>query len=76
MVSVYAVVLIMSFGAARGRLLARGVVKNIFGRGVSMSTLLQESERLLPLWGLIHHRIEEFRRASYPSLSTDERDYP
>lgn len=53
----------------------KSLLKNIFGRAVPMSTLLEESERLLPLWHAIHKRIEDFRRSAYSSLSQEEKRY-
>jgi hypothetical protein len=53
----------------------KSLLKNIFGRGVPMSKLLEESERLVPLWDAIHTRIEEFRRSAYSSLSKEEKRY-
>jgi hypothetical protein len=53
----------------------KSVVKNIFGRGVPMSKLLQDAEALLPLWTSIRTRMQSFRQRSYAALSTDERHY-
>ena len=53
----------------------KSFVKNLFGQGVPMSKLLQDSEGLLPLWDAIHQKIEAFRQSAYLSLSKDERCY-
>lgn len=53
----------------------RSVLKNLFGRGVPMSALLADTERLLPMWSTIHQKVESFRQASYSALSEDERRY-
>lgn len=53
----------------------KSVVKNLFGRGTSMSQLLDDSERLVPLWAAIHEDLEAFRRTSYLSLVPDQRSY-
>lgn len=51
------------------------LLKNLFGMGVPMAKLLEDSERLLPLWNAIHQKIEAFRVSAYSSLSTDEKYY-
>jgi hypothetical protein len=53
----------------------KSFVKNLFGRGVPMSKLLEDSEGLLPLWDAIHQKMEAFRQSAYSSLSKDERYY-
>lgn len=53
----------------------RSALKNLFGRGVPMSKLLGDADRLLPLWSTIYQKVESFRHASYSALSTDERRY-
>ena len=51
------------------------VVVNIFGRGVPMSQLLHEAERLQPLWGHIRRQLDEFWTASASLLTSHERGY-
>lgn len=53
----------------------KSVVKNLFGRGVPMSRLLQESERLVPMWAAINEQLELFRRTPYSVLTPEERSY-
>ena len=53
----------------------KSFLKNLLGRGVPMSKLLEESEGLVPLWDGIHQKIVAFHRSSYPLLSEDERSY-
>lgn len=53
----------------------RSVLKNLFGRGVPMSKLVEDAEGLRPLWSTIHQKMESFRTASYSALSKDERRY-
>lgn len=53
----------------------KSFLKNLVGRGVPMSKLLEESERLVPLWEGIHQKIEVFRHSTCSSLSKDERYY-
>ena len=53
----------------------KSFLKNLFGRGVPMSKLLADSEKLLPLWEEIRQKMEDFRRSAYSSLSEDERYY-
>ena len=53
----------------------KSVVKNLLGRAVPMSKLLEESEQLIPIWAAIQERLEAFRRVSYSSLTPEERAY-
>jgi hypothetical protein len=53
----------------------KSVVKNLFGRGTSMSQLLDDSERLIPLWAATQEQLEGFWHTSYLSLTPDERSY-
>ena len=53
----------------------KSLLKNILGRGVPMSKLLEESEQLQPLWDALHKRIVDFRQSTYSSLSEGERGY-
>jgi hypothetical protein len=53
----------------------KSLLKNLFGRGVPMSKLLEDSERLLPQWEVIHQKVETFRHSNYSSLSKDEKCY-
>jgi len=49
--------------------------KNLLGRRVPMSGLLEESEDLVPLWDAIRQKMVDFRRSSYSFLSADEQSY-
>lgn len=53
----------------------KSFLKNLLGRGVPMSKLLEDSEKLLALWDAIQHKIELFRQSAYGSLTRDERSY-
>ncbi|MCB4792747.1 MAG: hypothetical protein LHV68_12805 [Elusimicrobia bacterium] len=53
----------------------KSFLKNLFGWGVPMSKLLEDSERLLPLWDTIDQKVEVFRQSNYSSLSKDEKHY-
>jgi hypothetical protein len=53
----------------------KSFLKNLVGRGVPMSKLLEDSECLIPLWDAIHQKMETFRRSTYSSLSDDEACY-
>lgn len=53
----------------------KSMVKNLFGRGVPMAKLLEDSERLVPMWAAIQERLEAFRRMFYSSLTPDEKSY-
>lgn len=53
----------------------KSFLKNLFGMGVPMSKLLEDSEGLLPLWDTIHQKMEVFRQSDYSSLSKDEKYY-
>lgn len=53
----------------------KSLLKNLFGRGVPMSRLLDDAEGLLPFWTTMRHRLESFRQESYAALSRDERRY-
>lgn len=53
----------------------KSVLKNIFGRGVPMSKLLQDAEALLPLWASIRTRMQAFHQRSYAVMSRDDRQY-
>jgi len=53
----------------------KSFLKNLFGWGVPMSKLLEDSEGLLPLWDTIHQKMEVFRQSANSSLSKDERYY-
>ena len=53
----------------------KSLLKNLFGRGVPMSKLLEDSERLLPQWEEIYRKVEVFRHSNYSSLSNDEKYY-
>lgn len=53
----------------------RSFIKNIFGRAVPMSQLLQDAETLIPLWDGITEKIASFGREADSSLDEDERYY-
>ena len=53
----------------------KSFLKNLFGRGVPMSKLLEDSERLVPLWDAIYKKMEDFQQLSHSSLSNNERYY-
>lgn len=53
----------------------KSVLKNLLGRGVPMSRLLQDAEALLPFWTATRASIQETRQRSYGRLSPDERRY-
>ena len=53
----------------------KSILKNLFGWGVPMSKLLEDSEGLPPLWDTIHQKMEVFRQSAYSSLSKDEKRY-
>lgn len=53
----------------------KSFLKNLVGRGVPMSSLLQQAEALVPVWDGLQHRLVEFHRPSYSLLSPDERRY-
>jgi hypothetical protein len=53
----------------------KSFLKNLVGRSVPMSKLLEDSESLLPMWDAIHERMEAFRRSTYSCLTTDEAHY-
>lgn len=40
-----------------------------------MSELLNDSERLPPMWAAISEQLEAFRRVSYSSLTLDQKSY-
>lgn len=51
------------------------LLKNLLRRGVPMSKLLEDAERLVPQWEEICRKLDSFRRANYASLSKDEGFY-
>ena len=53
----------------------KSLLKNLVGRGVPMSKLLEDAERLPQLWDVIHERILDFRRSLDSSLPEEERRY-
>lgn len=53
----------------------KSFLKNLVGRGVPLSRLVKESERLVPLWDDLHARVAQFHRSRYPFLSVEERRY-
>jgi len=53
----------------------RSFFKNLLDRGIAMSSLLEESENLKPIWDEIHQKIEEFRLYAYSVLLKDEKQY-
>ena len=53
----------------------KSFLKNIFGRAVPMSQLLQDVEILIPLWNGITEKISSFGRDANSHLDEDERYY-
>jgi hypothetical protein len=53
----------------------KSFVKNILGRGVPMSVLLEKAERLVPVWDAIRIEARDFRQSTYTSLAHEERRY-
>jgi hypothetical protein len=53
----------------------KSFLKNLLGWDVPFSKLLEDSEKLLPLWDAILQKMEVFRQSAYPSLSKDEKYY-
>lgn len=53
----------------------KSLLKNLLGKAVPMSKLLEESEQLIPIWAAIQERLDAFRRVSHSSLTPDERAY-
>ena len=50
-------------------------MKNLFGRGVPMSRLLEDAERLVQTWANIHEQLDAFRRKANSSLTGEEASY-
>jgi hypothetical protein len=50
-------------------------VKNIFGVGKPMSSLLEESKELIPIWDSIKKEMEIFESDDYNFLTQDEKKY-
>lgn len=53
----------------------KSFLKNIFGRAVPMSQLLQDAETVIPLWNGITEKIALFGRDANSSMDEDERYY-
>ena len=53
----------------------KSLLKNIFGRAVPMSQLLQDAEKLITMWDNITKNIKSFRDSSYSSMGENERQY-
>lgn len=53
----------------------KSFIKNLFGRGVPMSQLLQEAEKLIPAWNDIAEKVESFSRNVESSIKEDEKLY-
>ncbi len=51
------------------------VIKNLVGRGVPMSELLESAEALTSTWADLHLRLEQFRNGSYESAGQNEKTY-
>ena len=49
------------------------VIKNLFGRATPMSKLLEDAQELVPVWDLIHTRVENFR-VDYGSYLPEKED--
>lgn len=54
---------------------AKSALKNLFGRGVSMSELLSDAESLVPVWNNLHNELNEFTRNTQGGLDYNERVY-
>jgi len=53
----------------------KSFLKNIFGRAIPMSQLLQDTETLIPLWNGINEKIASFSHVANFSMDEDERCY-
>ena len=53
----------------------KSFLKNIFGHAVPMSQLLEDAERLIPIWNGITEKIASFGSEAYSSMDEDERCY-
>jgi hypothetical protein len=53
----------------------KSFLRKLSGRAVPISKLLEDSERLVPLWEAIYQEIDAFRHSAYSSLSKDEKYY-
>jgi len=51
------------------------VIKNLFGRGVPMSKLLDSAKSLIPICDSLRNKIDFFKSTSYSNLSNDEKYY-
>ncbi|MCA1576630.1 MAG: hypothetical protein LC794_04605 [Acidobacteria bacterium] len=54
---------------------AKSLLKNLAGKGVLMSKLLEDCEALVPLWDDISEELEDFKSSDYLLLSEDERGF-
>ena len=53
----------------------KSILKNIFGRAVPMSQLLQDAESLIPIWNGITEKIALFSNEAYSFMNDDEKCY-
>lgn len=53
----------------------RSFLKNLIGRAVPMSELLEDAEKLVLLWNVITEKISSFKHESYSLMNEDERYY-
>ena len=51
------------------------LLRNVAGKGVTMSDLLEHSERLVPVWDDIEETMAAFRYVATPHWSNDEKRY-
>jgi len=54
---------------------AKSALKNLFGRGVSMSQLLEAAESLLPIWNDIQSNVFSFKAQTMLLLDDNEQRY-
>lgn len=54
---------------------AKGAFKNLFGKGVSMSQLLEAAESLVPIWAEIQSNVLSFESQTLMLLDNDEQRY-
>lgn len=54
---------------------AKSAFKNLFGKGVSMSQLLEAAESLVPIWAEIQNNVLSFESQTLMLLDNDEQRY-
>lgn len=54
---------------------AKSAFKNLFGKGVSMSQLLEAAESLVPIWAEIQNNVLSFASQTLMLLDNDEQRY-